>query len=200
MPAESPESQFWRWFCENEPWLFELEADQERIFDELSAQLRNYKDGLTFEISARQDGMREFIISADGIRDSFPSVMALADAAPDLKQWHVIAFRPRMDDYTRYSLDYAGDQFDPKSIWFQARIEDGSFDVIFYHQGYSDESRNRIISGTYILLDMAIGEFDVVTGIRYIDHQQLPGDPEAEGLRPFRDFRAVFDGFKSEKG
>ena len=144
--------------------------------------------------------MREFVISADGIRGIFPSVVALVNAAPDLKRWHVIAFRPRMDDYTRFSLEYAGEKFDPKSIWFYSRIEGGSLDVIFYHQSYSDEIRNRIISATYILLDMAIGEFDVVTGIRYIDHQQLPRNPEAEGLRPFHDIRAVFDDFKAEKG
>lgn len=53
------------------------------------------------------------------------------------------------------------------------------------------------MNGTYVLLDMALGEYDVMTGIRYIDHRELPDDPEALGLYRFEDLRTVFDEYKA---
>lgn len=192
------ESRFWSWFSKNSDRLCHFEIDQEAIFDELSSALKEYKDGIVFEISAEKEKCREFILSADGIKDLFPYVSALAKAAPPFKNWKIIPFRPRMADYSKFSLEYAGHKFDPNSIWCHSRTEEDSFDVIFYHQGLVEEERNKFISGTYILLDMAIGEFDVVTGIRYIDHQALPENPESEGLQPFSDFRRAFDSFKQK--
>jgi hypothetical protein len=192
------ESRFWSWFSKNSDRLYHFDKDQEAIFDELSTALKEYKDGIVFEISAEKDKCREFILSADGISDLFPHVSALAKAAPVFKKWKIMPFRPRMADYTRFSLEYAGYKFEPNSIWFHSRTEDDSFDVIFYHSGLIEEDRNKFVSGTYILLDMAIGEYDVVTGIRYIDHQVLPDNPKAEGLKPFSEFRLAFDTFKQK--
>ena len=56
--------------------------------------------------------------------------------------------------------------------------------------------KDLLVNSTYILLDMALGEYDVMTGIRYIDHQQLPSEPEAAGLYKFQDLRSVFDSNK----
>ena len=65
------------------------------------------------------------------------------------------------------------------------------------HANYSDEIRNLLVNGTYVLLDKASGEYDVMTSIRYIDHRELPDDPEAQGLYKFEDLRTVFDEYKS---
>jgi hypothetical protein len=63
----SSEKKFWKWFVEHSEELFNFEADQERIFDELSTQLKNIHESLTFEFSSVQNNKREFVISADGI-------------------------------------------------------------------------------------------------------------------------------------
>ncbi len=80
----------------------------------------------------------------------------------------------------------------------RSRVEGGNFDLVLYHRDYSDEIRNLLVNGTYILLDMALGEYDVMTGIRQIDHRQLPDQPEAAGLYRFKDLRSVFDEYKSK--
>jgi len=171
------------------------------LSDEISANLSAYKEGIVFEISNKLiNGRREFIISADGIKELFPAVQSLRAAAPEFKRWSIIAFRPRMDDYAGFKLDYAGKEFDPAKIWIYHRVQDGHFDLIVYHPEYSEEERNAFISGAYILLDMALGEYDVVTGIRYIDHKKLPDNPSSEGLRPFSELRKIFDEYKANNG
>jgi hypothetical protein len=91
----SPEEEFWRWFLANDTRLFDFESDRERVFDELQARLHKVKAGLTFEFGPKENGARDFVISADGIKDVFPSVVLLANAAPSLPRWKIIKFRPR---------------------------------------------------------------------------------------------------------
>ncbi|MDH5633906.1 MAG: hypothetical protein OEZ10_13085 [Gammaproteobacteria bacterium] len=197
---ETKEQIFWKWFQKNQTKISQFEKNREPILDEITEQLAKYKEGITFEVSTEKSGKREFIISADGIKELFPSVEALAVAAPKLEKWDIVAFRPRMNDYAQFNLNYAGKEFVPSEIWIYTRVEDGNFDLIIYHPNYTDEERNAFISGAYILLDMALGEYDVVTGIRYIDHQKLPSNPKEEGLKPFSELRRIFDEFKANNG
>ena len=197
---ETDEQKFWKWFQKNESMIFHFEDKQEAIFDDISEHLAKYKEGMVFEVSQEDKGKREFIISADGLKELFPAVEALKAAAPKLEHWSIVAFRPRVNDYARFKLDYAGKEFDPTNLWIYHRVEDGHFDLIVYHPEYTDEERNVFVSGTYILLDMALGEYDVVTGIRYIDHQKLPDSPQEVGLRPFSELRNIFDEYKANNG
>jgi hypothetical protein len=190
---ETAEEVFWKWFEHNESRLFNFEIDRESIFDEISAQLSAYQEGLVFEVSTENNGIREFIISADGIGELFQRVKALAAAAPKFERWSILAFRPRMENYDELTLDYAEKTFDPTQIWFEHSVEDGYFDLSLYYPDYDEDERDIITSGAYILLDMALGEYDVETGIRYIDHRQVPDNPEAEGLSPFTELRRIFD-------
>ena len=63
------EQRFWSWFARNTDRLFQFEADQEAIFDDLGAALEKVHPGLTFEFGPVREGKREFIVSADGIRE-----------------------------------------------------------------------------------------------------------------------------------
>ena len=184
---------FWNWFEQNEPRIFQLEADQENILDEISARLAKYQVGLAFEISNEDAGKREFIISADGLEELFSAVIDLVAAAPEFERWSILAFRPRMNDYAGFTLNFGERTFEPSRIWINCDVSDDHFDLTIYHPNYKEDERNVIISGTYILLDMALGEYDVVKGIRYIDHQPLPEAPEKWGLRQFSELRSIFD-------
>lgn len=193
---ESKEKKFWKWFVKNETTIYEFEKGQEKVLDKISSKLTSYKDDVTFEISHVEDGKREFIISADGIADAFPYVESLVKSAPELKLFSVIAFRQRIDGYERFKLKYDGREFDVSKVWIYSRVEDGFFDVIVYHPDFNEQESNLFISGSYILLDMALGEYDVVRNIRYIDHQKLPENPIELGLKPFADLRKIFDEYK----
>ncbi len=193
---EPKEKEFWRWFSKNEKQIFSFEQNQDKVLDSISDALSKYQDGLVFEISQISEGKREFIISADGISELFPMVESLSQAAPDLERWTIIPFRPRMNNYASFSLEYAGKNHDPSKIWVYSRVEEGYFDLIVYHPEYSEEERDIFVSASYILLDMALGEYDVVKGIRYIDHQRLPENPIELGLKPFSELRLIFDKYK----
>jgi hypothetical protein len=75
--------------------LFDFERDQDRIFDRLAAEMHKVDHDLTFEFGPKENGKREFIISADGNIRTFPKVETLYAAAPVLPHWTIIKFRPR---------------------------------------------------------------------------------------------------------
>src|SRR5215470_9533932 len=101
----SAESDFWRWFQHNEADLFDFERDQEAIFDRLAAEMHKVHPSLTFEFGPKENGRREFVISADGIRDAFPKVESLYAAAPTMARWKFVKFRPRREPF---DIEYAG--------------------------------------------------------------------------------------------
>ena len=197
MAHASQLSEFWTWFQLSEKDFRSTTGFDEAYGEDLSFRLSSIEPGLVYEISIPKEGQKELIISADGISDLIPVVRQLVESAPRLSDWKIIAFRPRLDDYTGFKLDYGELTFNPRDIWCYSRIDDGHFDLIIYHPNYSESDRDLIVSGSYVLLDMALGELDVMTGIRYIDHQALPADPASEGLYPFEKLRDAFDTYKS---
>ncbi len=190
---ETKEQKFWNWFVKNEANISLDSSSQNKSIEQLSQKLTEYKEGLSFEVSKEIDGKREFIISADGVAELFPYVIKLANSAPELKKWSVLSFRPRMDKFKEIKLTYGGREFDPNNIWIYP-IRDGNFfDLIVYLPNYSEQDRNLLIAGCYILLDATLGEYDVVKGIRHIDFQKIPEDSLKEGLLPFVELRNEFD-------
>ena len=187
----SREAAFWNWFIENREPFDTFEPGQDTVLDLLHDELLRYRDGLVFELSQPTEGIRELVISADGLRELFSAVEKLCGSAPAIPGWKITAFRPRMS--LDSLLKFEGREFDPAEIWFHPMSEDGAFDLILYVPSFSEDERSAIVNGCYVLLDMALGERDVVTGIRYLDHHPLPIDPEAEGLLPFRTLPEVFD-------
>lgn len=197
MAQASQYSDFWKWFQANEADFPPTSEFDETYGDELSGRLTDIKSGLVYEIAILDDAENELIISGDGIKELIPFVQDVVDSAPAIEGWKIIAFRPRMDDYASFNLTFGGRVFDPQKVWCWSRVEGRNFDLIIYHADYSDDIRNLLVNGTYVLLDMALGEYDVMTGIRYIDHRELPDNPEAQGLYKLEDLRAVFDEYKS---
>ena len=195
---ETPEKKFWSWFKKNESKIFLSDVSYNSEVQKLSQKLSEYKDGVTYEISGEENGKKELVLSADGIKKLFPFVQALYKSAPKFERWSIIAFRPRMDDFSKVNLKYSGKEFDPTDLWIYHKIKDGFFDLIIYHPEFSEEEKNIFISGTFILLDIVLGEYDVVTGIRYIDIQKWPEDPKNKGLVPFIELRNIFDKYKND--
>ena len=97
---KSPEARFWTWFEKNQDMLFSFERDTERTFNKLAGKMSKVHGDLTFEFGPDRDGVREFVISAGGMLDAFPTVELLHDSAPDLKRWMFTKFRPRRTPMT----------------------------------------------------------------------------------------------------
>ena len=190
--------EFWRWFEKNIDTLNKFEPGMEGVLNSISEVLSNYNPNLAYEISQPVNGVREFVISAEGVIDEFQSVIDLYEARPELEGWEVIAFRPRVA--LDYSIEFSGQELNPEDLWIYWREEEGYFDLIVYFPNYTEEERNTFVEAAYILLDMAIGEYYVAAGIRYIDHQQLPDNPEENGLIPFKSLPDVFYEYIDRRG
>ena len=163
---ESAEARFWKWFTAHDAALFEVKTASEPICNELGAEMHRVDSHLTFEFGPVQSGKREFVVSADGIRESFPAVIALAKAAPPMKHWKVTPFRPPRPDVERVKV--SGIVLDAKAIEFLA-IPGDRTNLLIAVPGFEKTPESTYESGVYLLLDGILGEYTVETGIGGIE-------------------------------
>ncbi|MGA4135863.1 hypothetical protein ACI2TD_03740 [Ralstonia nicotianae] len=176
----SPETDFWKWFQKNEAALFDFERDQEGVFDRLAVEMHKVHPGLTFEFGPKQDGRREFVISADGIREAFPKVESLASAAPALPRWTVIRFRPRREPA---DIQYNGMTVKASTVSVSIHPDGAKVGLTVLIPGYSASERRAFGSIAFLFLDQALGEFDVETRVGDVDvRAPLPADSNAVPL------------------
>lgn len=192
-PASTPEQAFWKWFVDHEEEVMNFEADQEKVFARLAAQLRKIDPNLTFEFGPRGE-TRELVISADGIRTAFPSVSALVAAAPKLPRWHLTAFRPRRP--VGGSIEISGKRIHCQDIQFALMSDGKNAGIQLFIPGYAEgDSVFKQIG--YLFLDEALGEYDVETKLGPI--QMFAPEAKTEGERyPFSQLAEKFDQLLSQ--
>jgi len=179
---------FWRWFLQHEENLLCFEVDQERIFDELMAELQKVDPNLCFEFGPKETE-REFVISAGGIKASFPAVVSLAKAAPKLDRWRVTAFRPRR--VTLNPIELGGKHMDPADVQFTL-LDNGKIAGIYLFMPDFREDDIDLKQIGYLLLDEALGEFDVETRLGLV--KMLAINARTDGDRyPLTDLARLFD-------
>ena len=188
----SSAKKFWDWFVEHEPELFAFdpaaEAERERIFDQLAAELHEVHRNLTFEFGP-SGPTREFVISAGGIKPAFPAVMALIQAAPKMEKWEFTAFRPRR--FPIMSIEIGGKRIDPGDVQF-VLLDNGKIAGIhLFVPGFREDDVDLKQIG-YLMLDEALGEYDVETRLGLI--KMLSPVAVTEGKRyPLPELAAHFD-------
>jgi hypothetical protein len=163
---ETPQQVFWRWFQANETRLFDFEKDQERVFDELQAQLHKVNSGLTFQFGPKEAGVREFVISADGIKDVFPVVISLADSAPHLSRWRVVKFRPR---HGQGPISLNGLRIAPEQVKFTIEPDGAKVGLTLFIDGYKKTEHDKYAGVVFLMLDQSLGEYDVETKIGFVE-------------------------------
>jgi len=173
--ASSPEQAFWNWFQNNDAELFNFETDQERVFDRLAREMHKVNPSLTFEFGPKQNGQREFVISADGIKAAFPAVEALYSAAPSLPHWKVVKFRPRREPF---DISYKGANVKASSVKVHMELNGRVADLTVFIPGYTSAESGSYGAINYLLLDQALGEFDVETYVGEIRIESSPHPDE----------------------
>src|SRR6266851_340996 len=158
----TPEQAFWNWFQKNDDDLFDFEKDRERIFDRLSTEIHKVDPNLTFEFGPKENGRREFTISADGIRKAFPAVEKLYDAAPPLPRWKLQKFRQRREPS---DISFRGIKVTASSVTVELRKTGEKVNLELFIPGYTETNRETYLSITFLLLDQALGEYDVETRV-----------------------------------
>ena len=188
---------FWSWFSKNQSRFSNLEQDRENLVPEIVEHLRQLSQNLTIEVEVPKNGVREMAISADGVEGDFPLVQQLVATAPSMQGWRIIAFR-QPSKLEGMELKYPGLTLDVAKMWIMPIEDDHGFDLIIFFPGYSDDKRNLFINGAYVLLDNAIGEYNVVKGIRTLDFQKLPAANDRKGIVPFVDLPKVFAAYQAK--
>jgi hypothetical protein len=185
------EQVFWDWFKKNESRLFDHEADRDRVFDELAEKMIDVHESVTFEFGPIEDGKREFVISADGIRDAFPAVERLYLSAPKLPRWTFLKFRARRDPM---GVEYGGVKVWPADVFCTIEPDRGRAGVTVYIRGYQDAQKKQYAAVAFLMLDQALGEYDVETKLGFVEVRDFE---EASPLikHPIGELSKILDAF-----
>jgi hypothetical protein len=183
---------FWNWFTQHEAELFNFDPDREtereRIFDQLITELQKVDPNLTFEFGPKET-RREFVISAGGIKSTFPVVSSLVDAAPALDHWLVTAFRPRRTPPN--VVEFRGKRVHPRDVRFSLLDNGKTAGVYLFIPGFREGDADWKQIG-YLLLDDTLGEYDVESRLGLI--KMHPPDAQTKGDRhPLEQLPALFD-------
>jgi hypothetical protein len=188
------ENRFWTWFQANEASLYDFQKNQPRIFDQLSAEMHKIHPALTFEFGPIQEGRREFIISADGLKEAFPKVESLYAAAPQLPRWKFTKFRQRGKPL---DIAYEGISVKADAVAAMAKADGAKAKVTVFLPDYSAAAHQKYQSIAFLFLNRALGEYDVQTRVSEVQVASSAHAPaEAFSLDAFP---KAFDGMWSRQ-
>ena len=193
---ENKEDKFWNWFIKNEEYIYKnvdnLEL-RDAIFDDITEHFQEIDENLTFEFSPiHENGIREFSISADGIKESFSAVENLISKSPKLNNWKFNAFRQRVPgdhialNFGEYNISY-------DDIYFRYSTADNQLGIELNIRNF-DES-GTMQNAIYILLDGLLGEYDVTVNIDWIEWVKLDED-NLDNLLPLIELKNIIDNRK----
>lgn len=187
----TPESNFWKWFISrSNEFYISIESNTENLFKELDTELHKYDQNLTYEFSQiKNNGKREFVISADGLTESINSVIKLVNAAPKMSNWEIKAFRQRKS----FEQDIVIENFkvSPKDIYFSSSISNNKISITLYVSNFV--TKKEYIGALFALIDNLIGEYDAMKYISSLDIKTLQNEYE---LKPITELPKLIDDFK----
>jgi hypothetical protein len=173
---------FWTWFESHKDEFNDMEVDRDQALDSILEELSSIEEGLSVEISNETNGIREIVISPEGVREKFDMVKKIVSQAPDIEGWKVVAFRQPVDE--DFTLRYGDLELTPSKLYFCPLEKDGVLDIIVYGDGFDNYEDGILTHYGLIMIDNLIGEYDCVTEVRYYDFQDLSQESQKEGLLP----------------
>lgn len=192
MNLKPAEKNFWEWFQNNQKMLKNFENDQENVLEQLVDELKKVHEDLTFEMSSKKEnGKRDFVISADGIISAFPHVDALCCAAPDFEDWDIIKFRPRRN--IDHSIKLGDRDISYKDVHFLLYPDDKlKVGIVLYIKGFNESEFNIFANIGFLFLDLILGEYDVETKAGHIDFESTESK-DFKKAKPLINLAAEFD-------
>jgi hypothetical protein len=179
--------KFWEWFVKNQnKYLFlnQVESDvKENLLNEFANQLHKFCENLFFQIGGHPDQTQELIITAEGNIEYFDKVEELINAAPKLKDWNFIAFKPPME--FGFKSTYQNITSDSKDLWFlplQDSSNPKSLGIRIGFPNYESSKEKEFTFIAFLMLDTILGEKSTALDINYLDVDILPDDPDNNGF------------------
>jgi hypothetical protein len=195
--------EFWDWFSlNNAKFLFIHEVEpalQQKFLSELAEKLHQFNRNLFFLVGGHPNDDMELVITAEGNKKYFDKVSELVNEAPSIPRWKVLAFKPPMG--CDFKIDYQGLTFDPQQIWFMAMEnpdDPKDIGVQICYQDYEQEKENEFLGGTFLILDIVLGERSSALDLHHIEVGPLPENPEEEGFFPLSKLKEYIETKKNE--
>ena len=185
--------EFWREFLRTEQSMFAGET----AAAELRELIEHVNPDLEFDIGPLDEGKREIVISAGGIRDAFPAVEALARGAPPLSRWNVVRYRQR--HRVAGSISFQGLSLSPATIRFELPPGGPGSGIVLYMPGYSRAEHSRYLALALLMLDALLGEYDVEMKLGSIAIEAL-GEDRGSGAMTLDRLPGIFDASSHEQG
>jgi hypothetical protein len=193
-PKLPPEQEFWTWFVANK---HKIEADPqngEANARLLSKRFEKFHKDVVWEIGQVEDGTIELAISADGLKAAAPYARKLADAAPPIPGWKIVAFRqPKPDGMGPIAIEFpgAGNRIGTDTVFVSVSQEGWEYNLDLYHDLPLD-TPSEVVSGVmFLLLDTSIGEHAMIYKVGYIEFHPMSEKPD--DAIPLDDLRKVID-------
>lgn len=188
----SVEEAFWTWFTENQELLLGAKSGDEDLFDRLAEALQKVDRNLTFEFGPRGQ-VRDFVVSAGGIRSSFPAAFSLVNAAPKLARWNVIALRPRR--VSPGIVEFRNKHADPHGVQFSLLNNGKIAGLRLFIPDFQEGDLDWMQIG-YLILDSVLGEYDVQSRIGFL--KMYPPEAQTNERRyPLAELPSAFDDLMS---
>jgi len=189
------EQKFWNWFSENQNLYFDFEQNQAELFDRLHKKLNEVNENITFEFSPKSgSGKREFVLSADGIKSSFPSVTKLVESAPSFDNWIIVAFRqPHLECN---QIHYKDIRLYAEDTYFRYAKDNRKIGIELNIRNYQDNDDWGV--AIFLLLDTILGEYDTEMMLSWIEMKKLD-ENEIEKLYPVKELPSIISEHKKEQ-
>lgn len=165
--VRTPEAAFWAWFVANEAMIWDFERHPERVAERVFPRLARVDPDLGLDFGSIRGGRRELVVTANGVVEAFPAVVRLAAAAPPLRRWRVVSFRPRRGLQGDLHM-LCGDTVRMEDVRFAADVEDGRLAVDLFVPGYRRTPTDEFGRVGSLLLDLAVGELDARTRVERV--------------------------------
>ena len=187
----TPEQGFWKWFQKNETSLFSFETNQAVVFDRLGTEMKKVNESLTFEFGPVENGKREFVISADGIKAAFPAVEQLYVSAPKLNRWVFVKFRQRR---APMDIEYDGVKVKAADVYCTVEPDRGKAGITVFIKGYETDKHKTYGGIAFLILDQSLGEYDVETKVGFVEVKPFSAESTLE-RKPIQEVTKIFDDF-----
>lgn len=175
-----PEGRFWQWLEDSKDFLIKAyeEKNYTLVTNSIGLRLEEIDSGLDFEFGKDEDGNYDLIFSACGSRKLIDRVIELYKTSPTWEGWRFTAFKPRAAESTLHFQDkqYSGD-----SVYYGSVYADDLTHITIFFSDFTNEE--EFFPVAFMMLDMLLGEYDVMTCVGEIYIDQLPENPESQGLR-----------------
>jgi len=196
------ETDFWKWFEDNQDLYFQLtpeSEDLETALLDLDEALSRFSPELEFELNleADQDGKKTFFISGGGVVAAFPKVETLGATAPESDKWKFVNYKQRKEQIGEIQLG-EGMVFSMDNIFFSFQEDEpGKVGINLFFENFRENIEDLFGQVGFIFLDAILGEYDVATKVGKIQFL-CKSKGEEKSMKATSSLRQDFDQYFSK--